>query len=424
MKKNICFLLCFCVFNFCFANAIPTDSIFVSSLQTFNVDSATQHYLNMLSNEQKAKSDAYFEGGYWLQLWNLLYGIGVAFIFLQLGLGRWMKKIASKVKKENLQNLIYIMLYILLSWVLSFPFSVYADYFREHQYGLSNLDFTGWLIENLKGLGIGLILASPMIMMLYVALRKTGNRWWVWGAGGGILFIAFISFIAPVFIAPVFNKYEPLKEGTLKEEILSMARANLIPADNVYMFNASKQSKRVSANVSGLANTIRVSLNDNLLNRCTPAEIKAVMGHEMGHYVLNHIYKGILEFGVLLFIVFAFVNWLLNKLIERKGTKWNINSISDISGLPLLAIVTSFIFFIATPVTNTIVRTQEIEADQFGLNAAGEPDGFARVAIMLSEYRKLNPGQLEEIIFFDHPSGRVRVNTAMRWKAEHLKEPK
>lgn len=423
MKKFI--LLCFmaAVSVLCFADVADSASV-VSQKQSFNIDSAVQVYLNMLTPEQKAKSDAYFEGGYWLQLFNLLYGFGVAFIFLRLGLGKWMKKISSKVKNVNLQNLIYIVFYIVLAWALSFPFSVYQDYFREHQYGLSNLSFAAWLIENLKAFAIGIILGSPMIVLLYVALRKTGKNWWLWGASGTILFSAFIVFIAPVYLAPIFNKYEPLKEGELKNEILSMARANCIPADNVYMFDASKQTKRISANVSGIASTTRISLNDNLLNRCTPAEVKSVMGHEMGHYVLNHIYKGMLQMGVLIFIVFALLNWTLNKLIGKFGTTWGIESISDIACLPLLAIVLSLTFFFATPITNTMTRTMEMEADQFGLNAAREPDAEAHVDIMLSEYRKLNPGKWEEIIFYDHPSGRVRVETAMRWKAEHLSEMK
>lgn len=393
----------------------------VAAAPAFNIDSATQHYLNMLSPEAKAKSDSYFEGGYWLQIWNLLYGFAVAFIFLRVGLSKRLKNIATKVKSKNLQNLIYAALYILLVWALTFPFSVYQDYFREHAYGLSNLTFGAWMIENIKGIGIGLLFGAPLIMALYIALRKAGKSWWIWGASGSILFIMFVSFIAPVFLAPIFNDYKPLTEGKLKEEILSMARANCIPATNVYMFDASKQSKRVSANVSGFASTTRISLNDNLLNRCTPEEVKAVMGHEMGHYVLNHVYKGLIEFGVFIFLVFAMVNWLLNKVLSKWGSTLGIETISDIAGLPLLAVIISMVTFVATPVTNTMIRTQEMEADQFGLNAAHEPDAEAHVDIMLSEYRKLNPGKWEEIFFFDHPSGRVRVETAMKWKAEHLK---
>ena len=202
-----------------------------------------------------------------------------------------------------------------------------------------------------------------------------------------------------------------------------MARANGIPADNVYEFDASKQSKRISANVSGMFGTIRISLNDNLLNRGTPAEIKAVMGHEMGHYVLNHVCKDIVLFGVLIVTGFALVKWTFGKLHARFGERWGIRGVADVAGLPLLIALLSTYLFLMTPVTNTLTRTTEAEADAFGLNAAREPDGFAKAALQLSEYRKMHPGPIEEFIFFDHPSGWNRIYRAMVWKAEHLNDP-
>jgi STE24 endopeptidase len=421
MKKYFLLLLILSIGLSVHAFASSTDS---RQASTFNVDSASQQYLRSLSGEARAQSDSYFEGGYVIQVLNVIYGLCVAFVFLKLGLGKQMKRIARTVKNENLQNLIFVVLYLFLSWVLSFPFSMYTDFFREHQYGLSNLSFGGWFVENLQGLGVGILLSAPMITFLYVALRKTGKRWWMWGAAGTMVFMMFVSFIAPVFIAPIFNKYEPLEEGPIKQDILSMARANGIPAENVYRFDASKQTKRVSANVSGFAGTTRISLNDNLLNRCTPAEIKGVMAHEMGHYVLNHIYKMVFQFGVLIFIVFALLNWALQKLVLTRGPQWGIESIADVAGLPLLAFLVSLIFFFATPITNTMIRTQEMEADLFGLNVAREPDAIAHVAMMLSEYRKVEPGAWEEMFFYDHPSGKVRVTTAMIWKAEHLNDVK
>jgi len=387
----------------------------------FDVAAATQKYLDMLSPAQKAKSDAYFEGGYWLILWNLLYTLVVGFIFLRLGMSRWIKKNALKFKNINVQTLIYGLQYILLAWMLSFPMSVYQDFYREHQYNLSNLSFTGWLIEDLQGLGLITLFGSILLVVLYIAIRRTGPRWWIWGAGITIAFTIFVAFIAPVYLSPIFNDYKPLADGPLKQQILSLARANEIPAQNVYQFDASKQSDRVSANVSGFASTTRISLNDNLLKRCTPAEIKSVMGHEMGHYVMNHVYKGILEIGVLLFLSFAIVNWAFNKIVLRWGDSLSISGIGDIAGLPLLAVIFAVLSFFTTPISNTLTRTQETEADMFGLNAAREPDAEAHVDIMLSEYRKLDPGYWEEVFFYDHPSGRRRVHMAMQWKAENLK---
>src|ERR1019366_1393619 len=176
--------------------------------------------------------------------------------------------------------------------------------------------------------------------------------------------------IAPVYLAPLFNKYTMLQDSRIKDPILSMARANGISATDVYEFDASRQSNRVSANVSGFASTLRISLNDNLLNRCTLPEIETTMGHEMGHYVLNHAYKGLVMIGVVVVIAFAFLSWGINFSLARWGENWDVRGITDVAVLPLSVIVFSLYFFLMTPVTNTITRTMEYEADMYGLNAA------------------------------------------------------
>jgi STE24 endopeptidase len=244
----------------------------------------------------------------------------------------------------------------------------------------------------------------------------------VWGTVASIAFTAFGAMIAPVYIAPMFNTYKSVPEGPMREKILSMARANGIPADDVYWFDASRQTKRISANVSGMFGTTRISLNDNLMNRSPGESIQAVLGHEMGHYVLNHVYKFLIEFGVIALAGFAFLGWLFDRVALRWGRGLGISGIADPAGLPLLAAIVSVWFFLLTPVTNSITRSAETEADRFGLNASRQPDGFAAVSMQLSEYRKIHPGKWEEIVFFDHPSGWNRVHAAMAWKKENLGE--
>jgi len=163
-------------------------------------------------------------------------------------------------------------------------------------------------------------------------------------------------------------------------------------------------------------------LNDNLLNRSTPAEIEAVLGHEMGHYVLSHVAILITWFGIVILVIFLFVNWGFNGLVNIFGGNWDVRAIDDPAGLPVLTALLSIFLLLATPVTNTITRTTEAQADIFGLNAARQPDGFAEATLQLSEYRKLDPTPLEEFVFYDHPSGRTRISNAMRWKAAHLND--
>jgi STE24 endopeptidase len=285
---------------------------------------------------------------------------------------------------------------------------------------MANNSFGSWLGDESKSLMISMILGSLFVGILYLIFRKAPRMWWVWGTVASLAFLAFTAMIGPVYLAPLFNKYQSVPEGPMRERVLSMARANGIPADDVYWFDASRQTKRISANVSGLAGTTRISLNDNLMNRSPEESIQAVMGHEMGHYVLNHVYKGLMEFGLVALCGFAFTAWVFDRVVRRRGDQLAITGISDPGGLPLLAAIVSVWFFLMTPVTNTFIRTQESEADIFGLNASRQPDGFASVAMQLSEYRKIHPGKWEEIIFFDHPSGWNRVHMAMKWKQENM----
>lgn len=387
----------------------------------FDPDAATAAYLAKLSPEAKARSDAYFEGGYWLLLWSFLYGLGVAWLLLGTRLSARMRDAAERISKRTwLQTGIYGVEYIVLTAVLGFPLTLYSDFFREHQYGLSNQNFVQWMRDQLVGLGAGVVLGAIALVLLYAAIRRASRNWWIWGAGVALVLMVGLVALAPVYLAPLFNRYRPLPASPLKAQILSLARANGIPASDVYEFDASKQSKRVSANVSGMFNMVRISLNDNLMNRASPAEVRAVLGHEMGHYVMHHVYKGVVFFGVLIVIGFAFVQWAMTRLLGRHGERWGIRDASDVAGLPLLIALFSVFLFVMTPVTNTITRTFEAEADMFGLNASREPDGFAEAALQLSEYRKMHPGPLEEFIFFDHPSGWNRIHRAMVWKGENL----
>ena len=235
-----------------------------------------------------------------------------------------------------------------------------------------------------------------------------------------MLFLMFGAMVFPVYVAPRFNTYTKLDRPEVTGPILSLARANGIPATDVYTVDASRQTTRVSANVSGFLGTERITLNDNLLNRSTVPEIESVMGHEMGHYVLNHVYKGVLFFGVLFVLGFALLRTASAAVLARWGTGWGVRGVDDVAGMPLLALIITTYFFLLTPVTNTIARTMEYEADIFGLNAAAQPDANAMVDLKLADYRKMDPGPIEEFVFYDHPSGRSRIYAAMRWKAEHL----
>ncbi len=387
----------------------------------FDPVAATNTYLATLSPEAKEKSDSYFEGGYWIQLWDFLVTITVMLLVLRLGWSRLMRDRAERVTDiRGIHVFVYFVLFTLLTTLITLPWTLYTDFFREHQYDLSNQTFGAWAADFLKGLGVSLVLGGIAVAGLYAVIRKLPRSWPIWGGLAAMVFLVFGALIAPIYIVPLFNKVTRLEDPAVRDPILSMARSNDIAAGYVYVVDASRQTKRISANVSGILGTERITLNDNLLNRTSLPEIKAVMGHEMGHYVLNHVYEFLAYALIMVVAAFTILQGGFVWVNNRWGSAWGVRDIADPAGLPLVSLILSVFFFAITPVTNSIIRTNEAEADAFGLNVAREPDGFAQVALRLSEYRKLDPGSLEEQIFFDHPSGRTRVYKSMVWKAEQL----
>ena len=407
------------------ATAMPSVTTVPPAAQpspNFSPEAATEAYMAMLPTEARARSDAYFEGGYWMILWDFLYGVVVALLLLNLGWSAGMRNLAERITRfKPLQTMIYWAQCAVVATVMLFPLSVYEDYFREHKYGLATQTFGPWMGDQLKGLLVNLVLGAIITVLLFGVIRRLPRTWWVWGTVVTILFLIFVVLIAPVWLVPIFNKVTRLEDPKITEPILRLAHANGIPARDVFQIDASQQTTRMSANVSGFGSTMRITLNDNLLRRGSPEEVQAVMGHEMGHYVLNHIYKGILFSSVVTLIGFAYLRWGLDWCLRRWGKKWQIRGIGDTAVLPLAVLLLSIFSFVLTPVMNTYTRTEEYEADMYGLNASRQPDGAAQSAIHLGEYRKMNPGPIEEWIFYDHPSGRNRIYAAMRWKAENLK---
>jgi STE24 endopeptidase len=382
---------------------------------------ATRGWLDTVPAETRARSDAYFEGGYWLILWNFLLGAAISILLLGSGLSARLCDFAERTTRfKSLQVALYAIPYVAIVAVLSFPLGVYSGYFREHAYGLATQAFGPWFREQLIELAVTIIATAIFMMALYAVFRHAQRTWWLWGTAVGVVLIAVAMLIGPVFVAPLFNTYKTLADPKISKPILAMASANEIPVRQVFEVDASRQSNRVSANVSGLFGTARISLNDNLLRQCTLPEIRVVMAHEMGHYVLNHSFKLILYLSLFVFAGFTVSQAVFDRVVRRWGVRWRVRGIADPAGFPLLALIFSTFFFLITPLANTAMRVTEREADAFGINTAREADGFAKVALKLGAYRKLNPGPMEEFIFFDHPSGRARIRMAMDWKAANL----
>jgi STE24 endopeptidase len=393
----------------------PVDDAWRASLPR-DADAATQAYLDRLPADVVARSNAYFEGGYWLQLWNFLLGLAISWLLLR-------RRISARVRDACLRlgrfgvarDALYGAFWSAASWVLSLPLTVYEGFVREHQYEMATQTFGPWLVDQLVLLAAQTVAFALVLPVLYAVIRRAGERWWAWGTVATMAMMVFAVMIGPVWIDPLTNTYKPVEDPAVKAAVLQMAHADDVPVDQVYQFDASRQTTRVSANVSGIFGTASVRLNDNLLRTSLP-EIRAVMGHELGHFVMNHVYKSLCEFALLILAGFVFSKWALDALLRRHGAAWGLAGVGDVAGFPLFIAVFSAWMFVTTPINNTLVRTQEIEADRFGLNLSREPHGEAEVDLKLTEYRKPDPGPVEEFVFFDHPGTRHRVHDAMQWR--------
>jgi len=395
--------------------------------KSFDPAAATKAWLATVPQEKRQKSDGYFEGGYWLLLWNFLVAIGISIFLLESGISARLRDFAERICTGSswlpqfpLQIACYAIPYFLIVGTLGFPLDFYEHFVREHQYGLATQSFLPWFREQSIGFGLTIIGGTILLIALYAVFRRAPRTWWIWGTVVAVLFMTVVVVITPVFVEPLFNTYKPITNPEIRNPILAMAQANQIPAKQVFEVDASRQTTRISANVAGFLGTTRIALNDNLLKQCTLPEIRAVMAHEMGHYVLNHSAKLLTYSAIFIVIGLALIRQMVDAAVRRWGVKWGVRGISDPAGVPLLVLILSTLLFIATPLLNTVVRVTEREADAFGINTAREPDGMAKVTLKLGAYRKLDPTPIEEFIFFDHPSGRARIRMAMEWKAANL----
>ncbi len=402
---------------------VPPDAQFESDGR-LDPETATQAYLNTLPAEKRRDSDKYFEGGYWLILWDAVYGIAMLLLLLYSGVSARIRDfMVARTGRLWLQTAGYFVLFMLLLTILTLPMNWYEGFYRERLYQQSHQAMGQWLHDQAIGLALTLVLGAIVVTVLYAIARRLPRTWHLWGAAAVWVFSAILALDAPVFISPLFNTYTRINDPAVTVPILAMARANGIPVSDLYQVDASRQTTQVSANVSGLFNTTRITLNDNLLRTSSLPEIEAVTGHEMGHYVMHHVFKGVLESLIVTLLMFLVLRAWLESMQRRHGARWRTASIYDPALLPAVFLIFTVLGLLLTPVTKSMIRMQEHEADMFGLNGSRQPDGFAQAMLKLGQYRKLSPGPVEEMIFFDHPSGHTRILDAMRWKSQNQGVP-
>jgi STE24 endopeptidase len=223
-----------------------------------------------------------------------------------------------------------------------------------------------------------------------------------------------VLLLSPVLIEPLFNDYQPVPEGEVRDALVGMAQEAGIPADRIFVFDGSRQSNNFTANVSGIGPYARIAISDVALGEASLDEVMAVTGHEIGHYVLGHVWRQIAVFSALAMLVFFLTARTYPAFARLFGSD---AAIDDVRGLPVLLFVIGLFFTFTQPATNTLTRVGERESDAYSLETVELPDALSEALVKTAEYRYPLAGPIEEAIFYTHPTVRNRVLTAMEWKA-------
>lgn len=385
----------------------------------FDPNVATARYIDSLGPQALEKAHAYTLGKEWMLLWGLLVAAIVTWLIVGSGL---LEKIGGErlKRRTNLYAFAVSFVYFVVSALLALPWTLYSDYFREKVYGRTSQPFGDYLGQTALAGAISAVFAALFMMGVYWLIRRSGSRWWLFSGALTAVFIAFLMLLAPVLIEPLFNKYEPVPPGPVRTAVVSMAQRAGIPPERVFMFNGSRQSNNFTANAGGVGNTARVAISDVALKNASLDEVRAVTGHEIGHYVLKHSWWGILFFSIAATLMF----WIADKTFPSFARLFRSTAqLADPVGIPVLMFMVSLFTLLSLPLLNSFSRTLETQADDYSLRTENRPDALSSSLVKTAEYRYPRPNRVEEIIFYDHPSVEARVRRAMEWKSQHPEPP-
>jgi STE24 endopeptidase len=385
----------------------------------FDPNAATARYIDSLGPAALQKAHDYTVGKEWMLLWGLIVAAVVTWLIVKSGVLERVEAGISE-RRRNLRAFLVSLVYLLVSAILTLPWTIYAGWWREKGYGRTSQPFGDFLWQNALATVISIVVMALFLTAVYWLIRRTGKTWWLWSGGVAAVGLAFVFLVSPILIEPLFNKYEPVPPGQVRDAVVEMAGRAGVPPDRVFMYNGSRQSNNFTANAGGVGSTARVAISDVALKNASLDEVRAVTGHEIGHYVLKHTWWGLLVFSVLAIVLF----WIADRTFLRFARAFGSSaSIADPRGVAVLMFMVSLFGLIATPLTNWFGRTLETQADRYSLETENRPDALSSALVKTAEYRYPRPNPVEEFVFYDHPSVERRVRMAMEWKATHPPTP-
>ena len=378
----------------------------------------TARYIDSLGPEALQKAAAYTTATHWMLLSGLVVTAIVTWITVRSGL---LDRLSAKLQNRGwgVRTFLICVTFFLISALISLPWGIYEEWGFERSYGRTSQSLADFVVQDAIGILLSSILGGLFFLGVYALIRRAGKSWWLWSGGLAAFAAAATILLSPVLIEPIFNDYKPVPQGPVRTALLTMADEAGIPHDRVLMFDGSRQSNNFTANVSGVFGSARIAISDVALKQASLDEVKAVTGHEIGHYVLGHIWRTVFVIIFIAMLGFFLADRLFNRVAALFGSKAKVG---DPEGLPILLLIVSVLGVLAQPVLNGVIRTGEREADAYSLRTANLPDALAGALVKTAEYRYPRPSALQEAIFYSHPSVEKRVRRAMEWKADQLKK--
>jgi Zn-dependent protease with chaperone function len=383
----------------------------------FNAEAATARYIDSLGAEELRKAAAYTAGNHWLVLWNLVVSAIITWLIVRSGI---LDRLQARLEGRRFAVRAFLVsaTYLLVSSILALPWAIYSEWWRDVSYGRSSQPLGDFLTQTSIATALTLLLGGLFLLGVYALIRWTGKRWWIWSGGLTAAAFAFMMLVSPILIEPLFNQYRPVPEGPVRDALVEMAHRADIPESRIFMYDGSRQSNNFTANVSGVLGSARIAISDVALKEASLDEVRGVTGHEIGHYVLGHVWRSLIVLSVLAVVIFFLTDRLFPWFARTFGSSARIE---EPRGVPVLAFTVSLFLVLAMPITNTLSRMSESEADAYSLRTVNEPDGLASALVKTAEYRYPRPHALQERIFYTHPSVERRVRRAMEWKAAHMR---
>jgi STE24 endopeptidase len=348
-------------------------------------------------------------------------GLALPAALLWSGLSAALRAIAARAARGHFYPtlVVYLALLSLLLSIVQLPLTYYVGYAREHAYGLSDQRLGKWAADQVKGFIVGLIVGAAVLWVPYRLLAASPAHWWIWTGLLALPFFVLVLLVTPVFIAPLFNKFGPMNDKGLEAEVLAVAARAGVEGARVFEVQKSVDTKKVNAYVTGVGKTKRIVLWDTLLARLTPRQTRFVVGHELGHYVLHHVWLNIAISAGLTIAGLYGVHRTADLLLVRFADRFGFTTIADIASMPLLMLLLSVFAALITPALLALSRHHERAADQFGLDLIGDKQAAASAFVALQEQNLAvpRPGWLYKVFRASHPPIGERVDFVNAYRA-------